>query len=395
MTRNLYIIITGFLIQLTTMAFGRFAYTLILPDMMQTLKLTNTHMGTLGMGIVTGYLLNSHFSGKLSKTIGEEQTVKASMLLISISLAGLGFFSSFGVLLFLSVLLGAGSAGSYVPLVSILNRHFKHKGGAFGIVMGGAGAGIMLCGYIIPPTLILSEKLGYRTSWYALAAINFVIFIPTLIFLKNSNITEKDPRERIREKTILNALKTNRPLLITVTIYFLVGFSYIIYATYFGAYSINEMGFSTRATGTMWSLFGINSIYSGLLWGMLLDRFQKTRISSFVTSLLALSILIIIPVKSELLFYSSTFLFGFSFMGFIVAMASLISDEVRADEMSGIFGSATLIHGAGQVVGAFLAGYLKDITGTFKIPFSISFIITLLCTFLFMLMKKWHSGASE
>ena len=126
MKKNRSTIITGFLIQLTTMAFGRFAYTLILPDMMQTLKLSNTHMGTLGMGIVAGYLLNSHFSGKLSRVIGEEQTAKVSMLLVSLSLAGLGFFSSFWVLLFLTVLLGAGSAGSYVPLVSILNLSLIH-----------------------------------------------------------------------------------------------------------------------------------------------------------------------------------------------------------------------------------------------------------------------------
>jgi predicted MFS family arabinose efflux permease len=256
--------------------------------------------------------------------------------------------------------------------------------------MGGAGAGIMLCGYLIPPLLTVSEKLEYRTSWYTLALINLIVLVPALVFLKNSNAAKNNTVQGIRKKTIIHALKTNRPLLITVIIYFFVGFSYIIYATYFGAYSVNEMGFSTRATGTMWSLFGINSIYSGLLWGFLLDRFQKTGISSIATSLLALSILIIIPVSSELLFYTSTFLFGFSFLGFIVAVTSLISDEVEADEMPAIFGSATLIHGAGQVIGAFLTGYLKDVTGTFKIPFSISFIITLSCALLFLIMRRWY-----
>ncbi len=370
------------------MAFGRFAYTLILPEMMETLKLTNTHMGTLGMGIVAGYLLNSHLSGKLSRAIGEEQTVKASMLLVSLSLLGLGLFSSFQVLLFLAVLLGAGSAGSYVPLVSIINSRFEKKGSAFGIVMGGAGAGITLCGYLIPPLLAFSETLGYRLSWYALAALNLTVLLPAFFFLKNVGRKEDNPGSAVTKKALIQILKTKRSLLITVIIYFLVGFSYIIYATYFGAYSVNEMEFSVHATGAMWSLFGINAIYSGILWGLLLDRFHKTNVSFTATALLALSILLIIPLRSKLLFYTSTFLFGFSFMGFIVAVASIVSDEVEAGDMAKVFGSTTLIHGAGQVIGSFIAGYLKDVTHTFKVPFSLSFFVTLGCALLFLSLRK-------
>lgn len=370
------------------MSFGRFAYTLILPDMMRSLGFTTTKMGILGMGIVFGYTVHSFLSGKLAHIIGAELTIKLSGFMISLSLFTLGYFSHFSILFVSMIALGAGAAGSYIPLISILNQHFDKKGKVFGIVMGGAGTGIVLCGYIVPLLLILSETNGYRISWYALAIINFIVFFLSLIFLKPHKILEDDKTKEDKENSILHIFKANTPLIITVIIYFLTGFSYIIYATYFAAYTVNEIGFSIRSTGMMWSLFGINSIFSGLIWGILSDKINKINVALILTGIVSLAIFIIIPFRFEIIFYASTFLFGFSYMGYIIVNASIISDEVSKKEMAKIYGVSTLIHGSGQVMSTALAGFLKDITHTFKVPLSLSFLIFLVCVFLFLFLKK-------
>ncbi len=388
MKQHFRLIVIGFLIQLTTMSFGRFAYTLILPDMMRSLGFTTTKMGILGMGIVFGYTVHSFLSGKLAHIIGAELTIKLSGFMISLSLFTLGYFSHFSILFVSMIALGAGAAGSYIPLISILNQHFDKKGKVFGIVMGGAGTGIVLCGYIVPLLLILSETNGYRISWYALAIINFIVFFLSLIFLKPHKILEDDKTKEDKENSILHIFKANTPLIITVIIYFLTGFSYIIYATYFAAYTVNEIGFSIRSTGMMWSLFGINSIFSGLIWGILSDKINKINVALILTGIVSLAIFIIIPFRFEIIFYASTFLFGFSYMGYIIVNASIISDEVSKKEMAKIYGVSTLIHGSGQVMSTALAGFLKDITHTFKVPLSLSFLIFLVCVFLFLFLKK-------
>ena len=388
MKQHLRLIITGFLIQLTTMSFGRFAYTLILPDMMRSLELTTTKMGIIGMGIVLGYTVNSLLSGKLALVIGAEFTIKISIFILSLSLFAMGLFSHFAILFASSILLGAGASGCYIPLISIINHHFIKKGKAFGVIMGGAGVGIMLCGYIIPPLIALSETNGYRISWCVLALINLITLILSLIFLKPDRKQEDDKAEKDREKSIIHIFKGNIPLILTVIIYFLAGFSYIIYATFFGAYSINEIGFSSRSTGMMWSFMGINTIYSGFVWGILSDKFNKLNVAVILTAVITFSIFIIVPFELKILFYASTFLFGFSYMGYIITNASIISDEVHKKEMVKIYGASTLIHGAGQVMGTSLGGLLKDITHTFKVPLSISFFIFLGCVFLFILLKK-------
>jgi len=388
MNKENKIVIIGFFIEVTTMAFGRFAYTLILPDMMKSLGFSHTRMGILGTGIVIGYLLNAFLSGKTINIIGAELNIKFSIFLTSLSLFFLGFFSNFLILFVSMVILGAAASGCYIALIAMLNHYHKEKGKAFGIVMGGTGVGIMLCGYIIPPLTKLSVANGYRISWYALALINLIVLFASLVYLKpDRNLIEKI-KNGGEEKSIIDIFKGNKPLILTVLIYFLVGFSYIIYATYFGVYSIDEIGFSERSTGIMWSLFGINTIYSGIILGILSDKFNKINIALILTLCLALSLFIIIPFSSKLLFYASTFIFGFSFMGFITITASLISDEVEKNEMAKIFGASTFIHGSGQVIGTYLSGFLKDITHTFKIPFSISFFVFLVCAFLFYRLKR-------
>ncbi len=389
------LIITGFVIQLTTMAFGRFAYTLILPAMMKSLGFSNTQMGMLGTGIVLGYLMNCLFSGVLSHRIGEERVVHISVGTLSVALFGLGFFSRFGVLLIFSVLLGAGAAGSYIPLVAILNTHFHERGKAYGIVTGGVGVGTILCGYLVPLLLEISQESGYRISWWVLSLINIMVLAPALLFLKNNHVKEKTHSSSHAFRRSLLLFSKNKPLLLTGIIYFCLGFSYIIYVTYFGAYSIEEIGFSERSTGMMWSLFGINLIYSGIFWGTLLDRYNKITVAVIVNVLLALSVLLVLPFKREALFYISTFIFGFSFMGFLTVIFLFISNVVNKNEMAKVYGASTLIHSAGQIFSTFLAGLLKDITGTFKVSFGISLYILITCIFLFLILRKKLQPATE
>jgi MFS family permease len=387
MNRHSPLVPVGFFIQLTTMAFGRFAYTLILPDMMQSLGFTVTRMGALGTGIVLGYLINSLLSGLLSERFGEVRIIRLSVICVSAALFCLGFFSRFAFLFASSVLLGAGAAGSYIPLVSLLNLGFHRRGTAFGIITGGTGAGIMLCGYLVPLLLTSFPHAGYRTSWYALALINMPVFIGALIFFKGDGRRQREAPGREGLLRVLSRYGRSGPLFLVLVVYFLLGFAYIIYVTYFGAYAVREMGFSVKSAGIMWSLFGINLIYSGFFWGALSDRFERKKVSLAVGLLLALSVLLIIPLRLKPLFYLSTFLFGFTFMGFLTLIYLFIGSAVEREHMGIIFGASTLIHGFGQLASTFLAGMLRDQTGTFKVPLSLSLLTLLVCVLLITRIK--------
>ncbi len=56
-------------------------------------------------------------------------------------------------------------------------------------------------------------------------------------------------------------------------------------------------------------------------------------------------------------------------------------------KMNRIFGLSTLIHGLGQAVGVAIAGWLKDLTSTFVIPFFLSALIIGVCPVLLLFLK--------
>ena len=378
------LIITGFFIQFTSMSFGRFVYTLILPGMMEELGYSTTQMGLLGTGIVLGYLVFAWASASIAVRIGSPMTVKLSVLLVSVSLFCLGHFRCYAILLAASVGLGAGASGSYIPLIQIMNDNFSRKGTAFGIVMGGAGAGIILSGYIVPPLMNLSAYFGYRLSWYALSGLNGMVLLGSLPTLRSTRRSASS-ESRIGMKSILPFVLRSRALMLSIISYFAVGFAYIIYVTYFGAYAVAEMSYTEGEAGVMWSLFGLNTVYSGLLWGAVSDNRNKVGIALLITGILFLAVSTIVIFPFKYLFYVSSFLFGLAFLGFITVIASIISSEIPVSHMGRIFGAATLIHSSGQVIGVFLAGIVRDATGSFRISFSLSSLFFLIAVALLVL----------
>jgi len=54
-------------------------------------------------------------------------------------------------------------------------------------------------------------------------------------------------------------------------VYFMYGFSYVIYMTYFAAYLVKEVGASQAQAGRLLALVGGLSIFCGVIWGGISD----------------------------------------------------------------------------------------------------------------------------
>jgi hypothetical protein len=66
----------------------------------------------------------------------------------------------------------------------------------------------------------------------------------------------------------------------------------------------------------------------------------------------------------------------------------LFGDYIPLAKMSSLFGISTLIHGLGQAVGVGIAGWLKDLTSTFAVPFFLSALIIAACPVLLSFLKE-------
>jgi predicted MFS family arabinose efflux permease len=170
-------------------------------------------------------------------------------------------------------------------------------------------------------------------------------------------------------------------------IYFIFGFAYNIYATYFVAYMVEEIRLSESVAGNIWALFGWMCMGSGLTWGFISDRFGRREALLWNNSVIAISVLLPLLLHQTFFLGLSALLFGATFLGTVTVIAVSIGDQV-VEKRASVYGLVTLIHGIGQFLGTISGGYLKDLTGSFQLTLTVSLTGFLLCILLTVIHKK-------
>jgi len=380
----------GVLVKATGLGFGRFAYSILLPPMRVSLGFNYIQMGLLSGGILLGYLLFSFIGGILATRLGSKRVVIASLLCSSLSMVSISRLSLFFPLLVSTFAMGAAAAGVHIAMTALTMVWFEKRslGRAIGIVIGGSGLGILITGILVPYFLTREGTEGWRVCWLLLAMITFSVTIIASFLLKEKPGGREEPIWRSTEEIALPSSKSGHLSLRTIfVVYFIFGFAYIIYATYFVAFMVEDVDLSEKAAGRLWAIFGWMCMGSGLIWGTLSDRLGRRKALLWNNGIIASALFLPLFFHQPFFLGLSTFLFGFTFLGAIAVFAAEIGDQV-GEKRASVYGLMTLIHGIGQFLGTISGGALKDLTGSFQITLLSSLAGFILCLTLIVLCKK-------
>jgi MFS family permease len=381
----------GVLVKMAALGFGRFAYPMLIPGMRESLGFNYIEMGLMSGAIMLGYLLFSLIGGVLATRFGPKKVVIASLLCGSLSMFSIGKLSGFFPLLFFAFAMGAGGAGAHISMTTLPMTWFEEQrlGRAVGILTGGTGLGIIVTGLLLPYLLSSLGKEAWRQCWFILAVITFAVAITGSILLREkpgqTGIPSSPDEETIRLPS--RGRRDGLTLRAIFLIYFIFGFAYNIYATYFVAYMVEEIGLSGEMAGDMWALFGWMCMVSGLIWGFVSDRMGRRTSLLWNNGIISLSVLICLLFHHPFLLGLSAFLFGSTFLGTVTVIAACIGDQV-GEKTASVYGLVTLIHGIGQFLGTTLGGTLRDLTGSFLLTLLSSLVGFLLCFTLTAFSKK-------
>jgi MFS family permease len=382
----------GVLVKMSGLGFGRFAYPMLLPSMRGSLGFNYSEMGLLSGAIMLGYLLFSFFGGMLATRFGPKRIVVTSLLCGSLAMFFMSKSSAFLPLLFFAFAMGAGGAGSHISITTLPMAWFEERrlGGAVGVVTGGTGLGIIVTGLLLPSLLFQMGKEAWRQCWFLLAVITFLVAVIGWILLREtpSQITIPPPRLDGDRKSLLSKRESDGLTLKAIfIIYFIFGFSYNIYATYFVAYMVEEIRLTEKTAGDIWAIFGWMCMLSGLIWGFLSDRLGRRKALLWNNAVISLSVLLPLLLHQPFFMGFSAFLFGGTFLGTVTVIAAAIGDQV-SEKRAFVYGLVTLIHGTGQFFGTISGGTLKDLTGSFQLTLIVSLAGFLLCLVLTAINKK-------
>jgi len=383
---------TGTLVLLISHGFGRMSYSVILPSMREALGLTYTQVGLIGTGNFVGYLGLAIIGGFLATRYSPRRVIFISLIIMGISLFLTGLSNSFTTAFLLRLITGMGNGGSYIPMMALPAAWFvaNKRGLATGINTIGTGLGLSISGLVLPFFIVHYGHEGWRYAWYLMGALAFVGSFVCYFFLRDNPADKglsmygsdgaQGPGQGAQKLTLFTAWRTvanEAEVWKLGCVYFMFGFSYIIYLTFFIAFLTKEMGLTTKAAGGVFAIIGSLCIFSGAAWGSISDFVGRRRGSILAYVTLALSYLLPALWQTTFSIYISAILFGITMSAIPVIMAAAAGDTVGGKLAPVALGFITLFFGVGQASGPALAGWIKDTTGTFTYAFMVSAGISL------------------
>lgn len=391
---------TGTLVLLLTQGFGRMSYSIILPSMKEGLLLSYTQVGLIGTANFIGYLSLAVIGGFLAVRFGARRTIFVSLLVMGVSLFLTGLSGSFTSALLMRLITGMGNGSAVVPMMALTAVWFttRKRGLAAGILTMGTGLGLSILGLVLPYVMAHFGAEGWRYAWFLLGIVVFAFSFLCRALLRD-HPSEKGTAmyggtEEVKSRlnvTFLSAwseVAREKEIWKLGVVYCMFGLSYIIYMTFLVAYLTGEAALAPQKAGQIFALLGLASIFSGTLWGSLSDVLGRRNGSLLAYLTIALSFLMLAFWRNSPGYYASSLVFGISLSSIPAIMTAAVGDSVGGRLAPAALGLITLIFGMGQSIGPAVAGWIKDVTGTFAWAFILAAAVSLMGAAGSLLLRK-------
>ncbi len=382
--------ITGTLTVFACLGIGRFALGMLLPSMGESLELSYSRMGFISTANFVGYLVAVFLSGWFSSRFGARAVIVTGLAMVAASLLAVSRADGFYSALIPFTITGLGSGAANVPVMVLVAHWFKKslRGRAAGLMVIGSGFAIILSGWLIPKINMWGGVEGWRTSWMVLGAVCVAVTLVALVLLRNN------PREMGLEPIgedgsagngAVSGSKprgTGKTILHLGAIYFMFGYTYVIYATFVVTTLVRERGLSEEVAGTFWMWVGAFSLLSGPVFGTLSDKIGRRSALMIVFAIQMSSYLLMSTDLGVVGVYLSVALYGSVAWSIPAIMAAAVGDYMGPDKAAKAFGLITLFFGGGQVIGPAIAGMIADSQGGFSGAYFMAAAFALIAIFM-------------
>jgi MFS family permease len=320
------------------------------------------------------------FAGGLIDRIGGRKTLIGGGLVLA---AGLSFASTIASIWQFYFWIGIVSAFGIaligmVPHVAILSREFpQRRGTALGIAWAGGGVGIVL---LVPVTQLMISNWGWSPAYVGLAVITSMLVIPPVpLFLPaaTSTAAKAAPAPKAQPKeppetdwTVKRALATSAFWLLFIA-RTLASMGNQIIVTHQIAHAI-DVGYAKVFAASIFGLMGVVSIGGRILFGYLADVMRREAVFTWVQIISAVGILALLGMHDASmpwLLYLYAVCYGLGQGSRALVLSAISADIFHGKHFGAIFGYFTFSIGLGGAVGAWLGGFLFDITRSYAVSF--------------------------
>lgn len=333
--------------------------------------------------------------GDLVDRLGPKMIVASGGVLLAAALAassGITALWQLYLLFGVAVAFGVGSIG-YVPLVTLLQRWFQVRLGlATGIAMAGVGCGLLV---VVPAVQVLVEAIGWRGAFGALAALVMVVPPLALLVLRESpeavgqrpdgaplgaRVAQVNDDQRVVDREWAGqawplrwAARTSRFWLMLAAfgaMYFTIQMVLVHQVAL-----LTDAGYSALFAASTTGLIGGVSIFGKMAWGFLSDRIGRESVYTLGAGCMLVGLLLLaladrVVAPWFVVVYGVVFGFGYAVSAIIVP--TMTADVFGGRSFGAIFGAMTLGLGLGSAGGAWFAGLVFDLTGSYLMALALA-----------------------
>ena len=315
-----------------------------------------------------GFAFGGVVMGRLADRIGIVVPVLIGAFLLCVGYIAAAFTTNIWQFAALSVVIGLGSAAGFAPLISDLSHWFrKHRA----LAVAFAASGSYLSGAVWP--LIIEHfqtTQGWRSTHVGIGLFVPLVMVPTALLLKRRLQTATYVQaEAVTEaaRTELG-LKPNALQAILVVSGFACCMAMSMPQVHLVAYC-GDLGYGVAVGTQIIALMLGLGVVSRLASGALADQIGAGPMLILGSSMQAFALLLYLFFNSKSSLYVISGLFGL-FQGGIVPMYAVIIRQFLPPREAGIRISLILMATVlGMACGGFAAGYIFDITGSYRLAF--------------------------
>ena len=329
------------------------------------------------------------------------------VIIVGALLGGLGYLllSYTGALWHLyvgfGIMVAVNKSTCWTPLMATTSRWFtKRRVLALGIVTAGVGLGQML----IPPLAAhLIEGYDWSTAYRVIAIMIWVIPTSAAMLVRrspqdmgllpdgktqgsNTAVRERQTETvEMKEWSHREAVRT-LPFWLLVFIHLMHAASYLIVMAHIVARA-TDVGIAATSAALILTFIGGATILSRIVVGGISLKVGSRVILLSCLILMAVALFCFVWVRDLWMFCALGVLFGFGYGGSGTIGVSLVSELFGLRSVGVILGFTGFGWNTGCAIGAFLGGYIFDITGSYITAFVVGGVVALIGAMLVFFLR--------
>ncbi|HTD03953.1 YbfB/YjiJ family MFS transporter [Undibacterium sp.] len=261
-------IFAGLSASLIGIGLARFAYTPLLPVLIQSHWFSASEAVYLGAANLAGYLIGAVIGRPLAARLNNVQVLRAMIVLVALAFFACAFPISVSWFFVWRLLSGLAGGTIMVLVAATVLPHVpeNRKGIASGAIFLGVGLGVAASGTVVPLLLLL----GLRATWIGLGII--------CVILTAANWTgwPQNKEHEVNLQPVVNKatrVETSTSFLLIYLIYALMALGLVPAMVFLADFVSRGLGAGTHLASLFWILYGVGAIVGAPSYGFFVDHF--------------------------------------------------------------------------------------------------------------------------